>query len=113
MLENMNKAFSFWEGLSKETCKYILKTYSLVPAPVDIIYEPVPFIGNRISLMYKLPKGYAIYSIVGYKKYKLEEIIGEVPEELLKGLNHDANHRAWVSKTYNTKTPVLPYDKGK
>lgn len=34
-----------------------------------------------------------------------------LPEELLKDLDHDANHRAWISREYNTKTPVLAFNK--
>lgn len=108
-----NNIHDFWRGLSKEIHRHILEVYSLVSFPPKIINEPIPFIGNRIYLMYKFPNGYAIYQIVGYKQYELKEIIGEVPEELLKGLDHDANHRAWISREYDTKTPVLAYDKQK
>lgn len=113
MIEKITNLHNFCEGLTMELHEYILKVYSLVPSPTSIINEPIPFIGNRICLMYKFPNGYAIYQIVGYKQYELKEIIGEVPEELLKGLDHDANHRAWISREYNTKTPVLAYDKFK
>lgn len=79
----------------------------------DGYIEDIPYCGNKICIMYKFPNGYAIYQIVGYKQYALKEMIGEVPEELLKDLDHDANHRTWISREYNTKTPVLAYDKQK
>ena len=69
------------------------------------------FCGNRFYLMYSFPNGYAIFEIKAYKKYELVEVIGEVTEGELKGLDHDSNHRAWISREYNTKTPVLLYDK--
>lgn len=92
--------------------EYLLNKYYLYRTQYDYP-DNLIYCANREYIMYKFPNGYAIYQIVGYKQYELKEIIGEVPEELLKDLDHDANHRAWVSRTYNTETPVLAFDKQK
>lgn len=113
MNEFLDNVYNFWENISDEVKGHIFETYYITPFPSRIINKAIPFTGNRYCLMYKFPNGYAIYQIVGYKQYELKEIIGEVPEDLLKDLDHDSNHRAWVSRTYNTKTPVLAFDKYK
>lgn len=84
---------------------------SVHPYCIEDFPNGLRFCGNRFCLLYEFPNGYAIYQIVGYKQYELKEIIGEVPDELLKDLDHDTNHRTWVSRTYNTDTPVLAFDK--
>ena len=82
-----------------------INTYAIEEFP-----NGLKFCGNRFYLMYNFSNGYAIFEIKAYKKYELVEIIGEVSEEELQGLDHDANHRLWISREYNTKTPVLLYD---
>lgn len=83
---------------------------TLTPYFIEEFPNGLKFCGNRFYLMYSFPNGYAIFEIKAYKKYELVEIIGEVSEEELQGLDHDANHRLWISREYNTKTPVLLYD---
>lgn len=99
----------------KQWEKILKKGYgdSVHPYFIEDFPNGLRFCGNRFCLLYEFPNGYAIYQIVGYKQYELKKIIGEVPEELLKGLDNDANHRALISREYDTKTPVLPYDKQK